>query len=483
LAGLYSWSFTTGTDIFSVSIDSPSSDKAIIEGDVVNFQASIIGGKSPFIYSWAISEMDINENGDHEDLGDFKFETAGVYTVTFTATDADKKTASASRIITVRKYAIPPIITNTVPDSDATNVSIDTIISAGCSEALNISTVNSDSFFVTTGDGYTTVVVDGKVNLDYEIAVFRPTESLIPNTTYTVTATSAIKSRSGMAIQKDYSWSFTTGSTSGYPQPTWIYPENGKSNVLVTTNISLGFTHWMDVLSITEKTFLVNDGSKNIAGSIVYDNGLAEFRPAAELTYNTTYTVTVTTGVKNRSGIAMKENHVWSFTTIGSEPPEVLSTTPTDGATKMPVNAPITAAFSKDMDESTLTSAFMVENDSHNPINGTVSYSNRVAMFIPAAALEYGKTYTAFVTDAAKDSIGIPLQTEKSWSFTTAAQGCGVKGDINGDNKVTLADAVLALQICSGAGDSSVCKEADINGDGKIGIAELIYILNFLATN
>jgi len=486
LAGLYSWEFTTGTDIFSVSIDSPSSDKTVVEGDVVNFQASITGGKSPFTYSWAISELDINENGDHEDLGDFKFETAGVYTVTFTATDADNKTASDSVKITVTKKDkdTTPTIVGPYPSDKATNMSVDTVIRVRFSTDMDEASINNNTFFMKKAGGYNTEIIAGTVSLgDRDHAIFTTAASLEPDTTYYLTVTTDVKSQSGKTLQNDYEWSFSTGLKSMAPTVKWSEPSG--NSVSITEGIYAGFLEHMDTSSINGTTLFVSDGSNKIAGTVFYSDvwGDGIFHSAEKLAYNTTYTVTVTTGVKNRSGIAMKENHVWSFTTIGSEPPEVLSTTPADGATKMPVNAPITAAFSKDMDESTLTSAFMVENASNNPITGTVSYSNRVATFIPTAALEYGKTYTAFVKTDAKDSSGIPLKAEKSWSFTIAPQGCGIKGDINGDNKVTLADAVLALQICSGAGDSSVCKEADINGDGKIGIAELIYILNFLATN
>jgi hypothetical protein len=51
-------------------------------------------------------------------------------------------------------------------------------------------------------------------------------------------------------------------------------------------------------------------------------------------------------------------------------------------------------------------------------------------------------------------------------------------GDVNGDNQVTLDDAILALQILvSGEGDADICLTADVNGDNKIGIDEVIYIL------
>jgi M6 family metalloprotease-like protein len=55
-------------------------------------------------------------------------------------------------------------------------------------------------------------------------------------------------------------------------------------------------------------------------------------------------------------------------------------------------------------------------------------------------------------------------------------------GDVNNDQKVNLADGIVALQILTGiTPSSSVIQEADINGDGKIGMEEVIYILETVA--
>lgn len=52
------------------------------------------------------------------------------------------------------------------------------------------------------------------------------------------------------------------------------------------------------------------------------------------------------------------------------------------------------------------------------------------------------------------------------------------KGDTDGDYKITLKDAILAIRILSAfMPDQFVKKEADINADGKIGIEEVIFIL------
>lgn len=56
-------------------------------------------------------------------------------------------------------------------------------------------------------------------------------------------------------------------------------------------------------------------------------------------------------------------------------------------------------------------------------------------------------------------------------------------GDVNRDDNVTLADAILALKVACNldAGGESVSIGADVNGDDKIGMAEVVYILQKVA--
>ena len=61
-----------------------------------------------------------------------------------------------------------------------------------------------------------------------------------------------------------------------------------------------------------------------------------------------------------------------------------------------------------------------------------------------------------------------------------------IKGDINGDGRVDLADAVLALKVMAGLGQTGVRENyatsgADVNGDERVGAAEVGYILQYAA--
>ena len=56
-----------------------------------------------------------------------------------------------------------------------------------------------------------------------------------------------------------------------------------------------------------------------------------------------------------------------------------------------------------------------------------------------------------------------------------------LKGDVNGDTNVNLADAILALKVIVGLNPTGINLNADVNGDNKIDLAEVIYVLQHVA--
>ena len=66
---------------------------------------------------------------------------------------------------------------------------------------------------------------------------------------------------------------------------------------------------------------------------------------------------------------------------------------------------------------------------------------------------------------------------EYTWTIEEGEEP-GIDGDLNGDNKVDIADAVSVLNImASGVFDA----KADLNNDGKIDVADFVSVLNIMA--
>ena len=101
------------------------------------------------------------------------------------------------------------------------------------------------------------------------------------------------------------------------PTVSYTNPENGAKRIQVDTKVVATFSEDVDAATVTSSTFLLKDGKSNpVAGSISHTGLVTTFTPASPLSHYKTYTVTVTTGVKDLVGNPMAENYVWSFTTI-----------------------------------------------------------------------------------------------------------------------------------------------------------------------
>ncbi|MBI5206231.1 MAG: Ig-like domain-containing protein, partial [Candidatus Firestonebacteria bacterium] len=97
-----------------------------------------------------------------------------------------------------------------------------------------------------------------------------------------------------------------------------VYPDNGAVNVVVNTTITAMFSEAMDASSINANTFTIVGAGlapAQIAGTVTYSNKIATFTPLTNLSYNITYTATITTGVKNEAGTGLAKDYTWSFTT------------------------------------------------------------------------------------------------------------------------------------------------------------------------
>jgi hypothetical protein len=110
------------------------------------------------------------------------------------------------------------------------------------------------------------------------------------------------------------------GSGGGTTQPVApavvaTIPSDGAVEVALDKSISAVFSETMDPATLTEKTFTLSSGAMSVQGTVVYANATAVFWPAVQLTSNSMYTATITTGAESSFGLGLKENYAWSFTT------------------------------------------------------------------------------------------------------------------------------------------------------------------------
>ena len=96
-------------------------------------------------------------------------------------------------------------------------------------------------------------------------------------------------------------------------------PTSGATDVSVSADITVPFSEEMDASTINSTNITVVDGSGNpVNGIWTYSGTTATFNPDSDLSYSTTYTVTVGTGVKDRAGNALGSVLSWNFTTVAT---------------------------------------------------------------------------------------------------------------------------------------------------------------------
>ena len=306
-----------------------------------------------------------------------------------------------------------PLVIDTNPDNAATNVPLNQVITVTFNEEMDPSTINSSSFIVT---GASTIA--GTLTYSGVTATFTPSVNLTPNTTYVVRITTAVKDLRGNALQEDYLFSFSTGATL-QPLVLTTSPTPNETGVVLNKIVSATFNMPMDPATINTSTFTLKQGTTTITGVVTYSGNTALFTPNANLTANTVYTATITTGAHNMAGVALASNYVWNFTTGAIVAPRVILTDPFNTETGVLLNKVVTATFDMAMDPLTITTSTFTLKQGTDVILGSVSYSGNMASFTPNNPLLANAIFTATITTGAKNVAGIAIANNYVWTFKT----------------------------------------------------------------
>ncbi len=325
-----------------------------------------------------------------------------------------------------------PSVVSTVPANGATNVAVNTPISATFSMAMKAATITASTFTVTGPGG----AIAGAVTYSGSTATFTPTAALAYATSYTGTITTGAMNAGGTPLMTNDVWTFTTITPP--PVVTETVPVNAATGVPISQALSVTFNEAVQcsMLASLAATFVVTGpGGAAVAGTVSCTGSVATFTPTADLAVNTVYTATITTGAQSLAGTPLANNYVWTFRTLpATTPPTVISTVPANGATAVAINHALSATFSVAMNSATIdATTFTLTATGGAAVTGVVTYvaAGSVATFTPAAALASSTAYTATITTGAMDLEGTALASTYTWNFTTAAASSGAPPTVN----------------------------------------------------
>ncbi|MBK8397054.1 MAG: Ig-like domain-containing protein [Leptospiraceae bacterium] len=205
-----------------------------------------------------------------------------------------------------------------------------------------------------------------------------------------------------------------------------ISPSDGSTNVSVSAGISIAFNRQINVSTIHSGTVYLTIGGTPVPGTLtIAGTSAAVFIPNSPLSYNTSYTLTVTTGVTDTLGPpqSLAANATSTFTTqADSSLPTVTLVSPGNGDSNIATNANIFITFSKPMTAATLNTTNITLLNGVTPVTGTVStFGTTGAYFTPTTTLNHSTTYTINISTGVTDSIGNAIGSSYSATFTTAA--------------------------------------------------------------
>jgi hypothetical protein len=318
---------------------------------------------------------------------------------------------------------IRPVVNATDPISKSSNIAISSNITATFNVSMDPSTITEAHFTLKQG----TATIAGAVEYSGMTASFNPGANLSATTLYTATITTGVKSATGNNMTKDYVWDFTTASIPDVALPTVASTNPGNTDVEVTLDHSLTatFSEPMDQTTINASTFMLKHGNTSVAAEITYTGSTATLNPEVDLDPKKLYTLTITTGAKDKAGNAIAAIKTVNFTTADAVDiilPRVNSTAPLNNAINVATNKIIAVTFSEEMDPLTINEFTFILKQGTLPLTGTIEYSGTTATFTPVPALVGGgTTYTATITPGAQDRAHNALADSTEWTFTTGS--------------------------------------------------------------
>lgn len=220
-----------------------------------------------------------------------------------------------------------PTVSGTSPSDGATNIAINSNVSATFSEDMDPGTLTSST--VTLAPDGSTTPLDATVTYDAanKSVTLDPSANLGYSKKYKATVkggSGGAKDKAGNPLATDRVWTFTTQPTPDTTAPTVtsVSPSNGATSVVRTVTVKAKFSEQMDPATLNNSTVtLVPYGTTTpVSATVTYDAGTrtVSLKPSSTLASYTRYTATVkggSAGAKDKAGNPLAANKVWSFRT------------------------------------------------------------------------------------------------------------------------------------------------------------------------
>ena len=234
--------------------------------------------------------------------------------------------------------------------------------------------------------------------------------------------------------------------------------------IAINQTISLSFSSPLQSESITNDSLYVVDKDNNIVGarkSVDGDLKKIEFLFYEYLKPSSTYTIIVTTDLKDEQDRALSKRYTQSFETADTEvdnlPFVVRTTKPANFEKYIDVTTDIVVDFSKYISTQASTNdeiyLKVLNQSTSEVISGTLSVFNNLLKFTPLSSLPFDTNISVELVKKPKDLYSNELDENLSWSFKTGLESHALKSEgfesLTSVDLGTTAIAMQTLQTCS----------------------------------
>ena len=233
-----------------------------------------------------------------------------------------KEESFMSTFTTIAADDEAPEITYVIPADTAKNVFVTEQVKLAFSEPMDKPSVEA-AFALTWDEGTPDVLheVEGSWQWDNNsmIMTYAPLRSLSEATEYTVTVSETAEDLGGNNLAAARSFTFKTVPSSP-PQIIYLGPADAARGVTVETPVVVDFSEPVNPETVSTATFRLSPtGGNQVPGTFKFlnDNSRVVFRPDANLSFNTSYNIEITTGVEDMSqpAVGMEVASTTTFTT------------------------------------------------------------------------------------------------------------------------------------------------------------------------
>ncbi len=317
--------------------------------------------------------------------------------------------------------AILPVVTAVNPTNSLVNVPTNTIVQLQFNEPIAPDTVSG----VTINLSGSAIAATASFSNGNTLVSLTPAATLLPNTVYTISAANVVD-YAGHTQTTLFSSTFTTGGYADLIHGTVLgaLPAYNDTNVALNVQPVIFFSKQVNPISVTPSIIYLRNNATGatIPATVSVDSNQmsATLAPLSNLQPDTYYYLYV----GNTYDVA--GNYLSSYsayfttgaatTTTGAS---VLSISPPNGQTGVPLNSRVVAVMSAPVAVNTFPSSPITVNNGSTPVAGTTTLAsdNLTMTFTPTANLSPSSVYTVTV-GGFEDQNGNPVQTGSS-TFTT----------------------------------------------------------------